>query len=957
MTQRVNPFITRRYVPPTRFIGREEIINSCRTWLASKSSTSFYIHGEHGIGKTSLLHRLRYLADEQDWGGARTQLVFIHLDCQEIQPFTPTRFWQRVLFSLRRATDKSILHKELDDLLQEPELDSLSIGYKLFDALNQQQISLVLMLDSFTWIIDCYSDEPRMIGHFLISLRSLTNQANSPLIIVTATPKPLEMLCAHIEKDYPGSRFYNTFMSQPLGPFGHEEIEDLFVQAQDLSGFDFNADIKTFLVNAAGPHPALLQMAGFHLFEACPDNQLTETACRKVIRELEDTARSYFTQFWADSSALERTLLVLVMLNQLLQAGTIRSTDVALSREEILGFLNTYERDLIQIERRALVRAENETYGIASAVFAQWIVHDVSADSEAIYAQHDKAIRDKRLLEAWDSLIGLAPQLTLDPAIPMLAYRAARDPDKLPPVPTRFQIEQEIGRGASSIVYKAIDSRLGRTVAIKALHSHLTDSPDVSRRRLLKEAQAASKLQHPNIVTVFDAIEVDESVWMVMEHMQGQTLADLLHEQGTLPLEQVIIWLEQAAGALDYAHQQGVIHRDIKPANLMLADNDTLKLADFGIAKDINAPHTTQEGEFKGTVTYMSPEQVSQESLDGRSDLFSLASVAFEMLTGHSPWPDLSVLGIMNNIEEAKARPLSEFDVPGALVLEPIFRKAMAKNRDDRYPTCQAFVGALKRAHSYVAAYGTGKRWALLVGIDTYDDEHHYGKLRLCVRDVYAIRQQLEASGFEPDRMRVLTDELDDPPTREHILTTLKSLADNTEPNDLLLFYYSGHGDTVDDESYLVARNSQRLVLSDTGVRLARIKDILEEAPARAKVIVLDACHSGANIKGIKGGEPMPADFLRRVFEEAEGMAIMASCKQGQVSYEWKELEGSVFTHYLLEALAGQADREEKGFVTVQDVNQHVSDRVKLWASQHNVSQTPTLQYSVAGDIVLAFYR
>lgn len=116
---------------------------------------------------------------------------------------------------------------------------------------------------------------------------------------------------------------------------------------------------------------------------------------------------------------------------------------------------------------------------------------------------------------------------------------------------------------------------------------------------------------------------------------------------------------------------------------------------------------------------------------------------------------------------------------------------------------------------------------------------------------------------------------------------------------------------------------------------------------------MLDACHSGADIGG-KGPKPIPAEFIRHVFEEAEGLAILASCKQGQLSYEWHNNERSVFTHYLLEALTGEADRDEKSFITVQDASRHVTNGVKLWASQHNVTQTPTLQYTVAGDIILA---
>ena len=251
--------------------------------------------------------------------------------------------------------------------------------------------------------------------------------------------------------------------------------------------------------------------------------------------------------------------------------------------------------------------------------------------------------------------------------------------------------------------------------------------------------------------------------------------------------------------------------------------------------------------------------------------------------------------------------------------------------------------------------YGSGNRWAVLVGVNQYEDQTNYGQLQVCVKDVEAIREKLIAGGFSADRIRLLTDHTDETPTRASILTALKAVADATEPDDLLMLYYSGHGDEADGESYLIARDGRRLVLRDTAVAVSRIKAILEEAPARAKVIVLDACHSGADVGG-KGPTPMSEAFIRRVFEQAEGLVVLASCKKGQLSYEWQENERSVFTHFLLEALAGQGGRDEKGFVTVQDASRHVTDGVKLWASQHNASQTPTLQSAVAGDIILSRY-
>ena len=252
--------------------------------------------------------------------------------------------------------------------------------------------------------------------------------------------------------------------------------------------------------------------------------------------------------------------------------------------------------------------------------------------------------------------------------------------------------------------------------------------------------------------------------------------------------------------------------------------------------------------------------------------------------------------------------------------------------------------------------YGAGNRWAVLVGANAYEDAYHFGPLHVSVVDVEATREQLIAGGFDPARIRLLTDNTDEKPTRANILAALKSVADATEPDDLLLFYYSGHGDEAEGQSYLVARDGRHLVLGDTAVPVARVKQIMDAAPARAKVILLDACHSGADI-GKKGPQPMTKEFIERVFEQAEGMAILASCKQGQFSYEWGLQEGSVFTHYLLDALKGEADRDGKGFVSVLDASRHVTNGVKLWASQRDVSQTPTLQSAIAGDIILSRYQ
>ncbi len=157
-----------------------------------------------------------------------------------------------------------------------------------------------------------------------------------------------------------------------------------------------------------------------------------------------------------------------------------------------------------------------------------------------------------------------------------------------------------------------------------------------------------------------------------------------------------------------------------------------------------------------------------------------------------------------------------------------------------------------------------------------------------------------------------------------------------------------------DGESYLLARDTKLAALKHTAVSMKDIREIVAQSPAHAKVIVLDACHSGVSIG--KTELTMTPEFIQRVFEQAEGMAVLASCKENQQSWEWAEKQRSVFTYYLLDALTGKADFESKEFVTVSDVSAYVTNSVKTWAAQRNAPQTLTLQYTVAGDIILLRY-
>ena len=248
----------------------------------------------------------------------------------------------------------------------------------------------------------------------------------------------------------------------------------------------------------------------------------------------------------------------------------------------------------------------------------------------------------------------------------------------------RYKIEAELGKGAMGVVYRATDPNIGRTVALKTLRVdvHGIESEEMLKR-FQAEARNAGVLNHPNIVTIYDAQELDGTFYIAMEYIEGQTLQELL-KRGTIPIAEIIDIVRQVCAGLDYAHARGIIHRDIKPANIMIEADGTVKIMDFGIAKGAGTGMTST-GQVLGTPNYMSPEQVKGKPLDGRSDLFSLGVVIYEMLTGSRPFTGDNVTTIIYKI--VNEQPTSPGDVnktihPG---LNAAVMKALAKNCDERY--------------------------------------------------------------------------------------------------------------------------------------------------------------------------------------------------------------------------------------------------------------------------------
>ena len=271
----------------------------------------------------------------------------------------------------------------------------------------------------------------------------------------------------------------------------------------------------------------------------------------------------------------------------------------------------------------------------------------------------------------------------------------------------RYEILAKVGQGAMGVVYRAQDPTIRRIVALKVLPAdpvvptEQTAAQTRSSAGLFeREAQAAGALLHPNIVTLYDAGRDGSWYYLAMEFVEGGTFAAEIARAGKLDIARAVEVVAVVADALDFAHERGVVHRDIKPANLMILPDQTVKVADFGIARLSSAASTMTGDMMVGTPHYMSPEQVRGGKIDGRSDLFSLAVVLYEALTGRKPFQAETLAAVLNSIMNSSPPPVHKIDSAIPPELSSIVSKAMARNADERYARGKDMARDLRRFQS-----------------------------------------------------------------------------------------------------------------------------------------------------------------------------------------------------------------------------------------------------------------
>ena len=636
-----NPYLNRVAIKePANFFGRSKEVSKIFSRLGASRPQSISVVGDRRIGKSSLLHYINDPEVRKKHLDRCDSYAFAFIDLQQKRRLTMLEFFKELFTQLAAQTNEEPL-ANLDSTF-----DSVRA---LLEQFRREGRKLIVLFDEF----DAITTNEAFGLEFYSFLRSIAN--NYDVAYVTSSARDLQELChTQLIADSP---FFNIFTNVFLRAFNRSEALDLISKPSVDAGLALEGYSRR-IIEIAGYFPYFLQIACSAYFD-----HLVENEGRLNREEVEatflDEAKGQFRFIWDHMSESCRSCIRSFAAN---------------------GRVEKEEEHIYEDLKRAGYFIEDDRGShLFSTMFSsivsrpRVVTTELRETDRAAMAVHD----------------GKTEKVAAPPLIEPHGHIG------------RFDIRRSLGSGGMGEIFEAQDRELHRTVAIKVLASRYVED-EVMKQRFLREARMASQLNHPGIATIYEIGEASGNPYIVMEYVEGQTLADKLAE-GPFGIDVIVCVATQVADALSEAHERGVIHRDIKSSNLMLNDRGKIKVLDFGLAKP--APLTaaasskdklTESGVLLGTVSYMSPEQATgREEVTHLSDIFSLGVVLYELTTGVLPFDGETYFQTIEAISKRPPSPIRKHrkDAPPQLVA--VIERMLEKAPTRRYQSARDVVVAL----------------------------------------------------------------------------------------------------------------------------------------------------------------------------------------------------------------------------------------------------------------------
>lgn len=641
----VTPYVVGQWVRGERFYGRREILDE----VLYGNRNCLWLLGTRRVGKTSILKQLEYLTSENDELGYFS--LFWDFQGAEKPEDLDEGFSESLLDALDRLDALGI---PLDRVESNDLFESLS---KLRRELKPKKLTLLLLGDEVEELVQVNERSPRFLRRLRRALQSTEN-----IRTVFASKIKLWELASEETSTSP---FLHGF-TPPLfvSSLSEEDAISLITQTKlptDARPRLDRAEVE-LISTRCNNHPYLLQL----LCERHLETGDLEIATEAIAND--QMVRHFF--------AVDFEMLIEEERNVIRMIGERGEASSNAIRQRLAAEASALKGDLSRLQHFGFIRKTAEgSFRLANLFFERWF-----QDLPSVHRAHHAS--------------GPGGEV-LDPTV-QDANRGAVTSDELPErIDARYELLERLGEGATCDVYKAFDTLLQVPIAMKVFKPEY-GAEDEASVRLSREVALSRDLTHPNVLKIYHLGDAEGRKYVTMQLVEGANLAEILHREAPLSVPRAVAITKKLASALDAAHGAKVLHRDIKPSNILIDGNGEPRIADFGLARLLDGPEVTRTGSFVGTPVYASPEQVKGESLDERSDIYSLGVVAFEMLTGRRPFTSVYADEVARMHVEVEPPPPRELrpEVPEGLSC--LVLRCLAKTREDRVQSARELMKALE---------------------------------------------------------------------------------------------------------------------------------------------------------------------------------------------------------------------------------------------------------------------